>query len=340
MNEFLAMSDERRKQLCIQTGAKLNLAEVAVEKDFWVCWTLDKLFHLPVWGDQLVFKGGTSLSKGWGLIARFSEDIDIVINRQALGFAGDAAPEAAGSRKQTKKRLDALREACRSCVRVNIRSGLLEALTADIPSALIWELLEDPVDHDGQTLLFNYPTVFPFEAAYLRRGVKIEMGARSDTEPCEKILVSPYIIDTFPALFSATKIPLRAVKPKRTFWEKAMLLHEENCRAAGDHRRKKQIARHYYDLYRLIEAGVASEALADSALFASVARHRAIFFHQNWMNYNTLARGHLRLIPDDDQLPEWRSDYNDMQREMFFDEKPDFEKVMAAIRKFQDEFNR
>ncbi len=97
------MSDERRKQLCIQTAAKLNLAEVAVEKDFWVCWTLDKLFHLPIWGDQLVFKGGTSLSKGWGLIARFSEDIDIVINRQALGFVGDAAPETARSRKQTKK---------------------------------------------------------------------------------------------------------------------------------------------------------------------------------------------------------------------------------------------
>lgn len=340
MNTFLATSEERRRQLCIQTGAKLNLAEVAVKKDFWVCWTLDKLFRLPVWGDQLVFKGGTSLSKGWHLIARFSEDIDIVINRAALGFSGADAPELACSRKQAKKRLDALRAACRNCVRVNIRLGLQAAFAADIPATLAWELLEDPVDNDGQTLLFNYPTVFASEATYLRRSVKIEMGARSDTEPSEKILVSPYISDAFPALFSAKNVVLRAVKPKRTFWEKAMLLHEENSRVCGDHRRKQHMARHYYDLYRLIETGVASEALADHALFSSVARHRAIFFHQNWMNYNTLTRGQLHLIPNDDQWSEWRSDYNNMQQEMFFDEKPDFEKVMMAIRKFQDEFNR
>jgi predicted nucleotidyltransferase component of viral defense system len=82
------MTEERRNLVCTQTGAQLNLAEVAVEKDFWVCWTLDKLFRLPVWGEHLTFKGGTSLSKGWKLIERFSEDIDIVINRGALGFDG------------------------------------------------------------------------------------------------------------------------------------------------------------------------------------------------------------------------------------------------------------
>ena len=100
MREFIEMAEERRRLVCSQTGAQLNMAEVTVEKDFWVCWILDKLFRLPTWGKHLTFKGGTSLSKGWKLIERFSEDIDIVINRGALGFEGGKAPEAAPSRKK------------------------------------------------------------------------------------------------------------------------------------------------------------------------------------------------------------------------------------------------
>lgn len=339
MKTFIGMTDERRNQVCTQTGAQLNLVEVAVEKDFWVCWTLDKLFRLPVWGEQLTFKGGTSLSKGWKLIERFSEDIDIVLNRGVLGFDGDNAPEVATSKKQTRKRLDALRDACQKCVKENIRPALQEALTADIPASLNWELLADPADCDGQTLLFNYPTAFPAGATYLRRAVKIEMGARSDTEPSATITISPYISDAFPDLLPEDKVDVRAVMPKRTFWEKAMLLHEETFRPAGG-KLKEYMARHYYDLYRLIEAGIASEAMADDALFAHVANHRVVFFRQNWVDYATLVRGQLRLVPTDGQLPEWRSDYRNMQREMFFGEAPGFEIVMEKVRRFQDAFNQ
>ena len=125
-----------------------------------------------------------------------------------------------------------------------------------------WELLDDPGDPDGQTLLFNYPTAFPAGAAYLRRAVKIEMGARSDTDPSATITISPYISDAFPDLLPEDKVDVRAVMPKRTFWEKAMLLHEETFRPTGG-KPKEYMARHYYDLYRLIEAGIASEAMAD-----------------------------------------------------------------------------
>ena len=340
MKTFIGMTEERRNLVCTQASAHLNLAEVAVEKDFWVCWTLGKLFRLPAWGNQLTFKGGTSLSKGWKLIERFSEDIDIVINRRALGFDGDNAPETAAGRRQTRKRLDALREACRKCVKESIRPALQEAMAADIPAALDWELLDDPADPDGQTLLFNYPTAFPAGAAHLRRAVKIEMGARSDTDPSETIKVSPYISDAFPDLLPDDTVEVRAVMPKRTFWEKAMLLHEETYRPGGGKRRKEYIARHYYDLYRLIEAGVAAEAMADEELFARVAGHRAVFFRHNWLDYATLVRGRLRVVPTDDQIPGWRSDYGNMQREMFFGEAPDFEIVMETARRFQDSFNQ
>ncbi len=110
MKKFIELPEERRRLVCTEAGAQLNLFEIAVEKDFWVCWTLRKLFELSEWGEHLTFKGGTSLSKCWNLIERFSEDIDIVIDRGVLGFGGDSAPETAPSKKQTTKRLKALKE--------------------------------------------------------------------------------------------------------------------------------------------------------------------------------------------------------------------------------------
>lgn len=340
MTTFISMTEERRNLVCTQVGAQLNLAEVAVEKDFWVCWTLNKLFQLPIWGDQLTFKGGTSLSKGWKLIERFSEDVDIVINREALGFDGNNSPEVASSKKQMRKRLNALRESSQKCVKEEIQPALQEAIFADLPSTLVWELLNDPADPDGQTLLFNYPTAFSAGAAYLRRAVKIEMGARSDTDPSTTITIAPFISEVFPDLFSGDKFEVRAVMPKRTFWEKAMLLHEENFRPVGSKRRKEYMARHYYDLFRLIEEGISNEAIADVELFAHVASHRIFFFRQNWVDYSTLVRGQLRLVPTVDQMPDWRTDYSNMQKEMFFGDAPDFDTVIEKVRGFQDGFNQ
>ncbi len=340
MREFVELTDERRHLIFSQTGAHLNLAEVAVEKDFWVCWTLDKLFRLPKLGNHLTFKGGTSLSKGWKLIERFSEDIDIVIDRGLLGFDGDNRPEAAPSRKQAKKRLDALRIACQQCVEKTIKPELQIAIAAGLPTTLVWELINDVQDPDNQTLLFLYPTVFPEKAEYLRRAVKIEMGARSDPEPVETIEIRPYISEAFPTLLSGSEINVQAVDPKRTFWEKAMLLHEETYRPTAGKNRKEYMARHYYDLYRLIQAGIADEALADSALFQRIADHRKVFFRYSWMDYSTLAPGKLRLVPTVDQLPDWRSDYANMQQEMFYGEVPSFDDIIDTVRRFQDEANQ
>ncbi len=340
MKEFSGMSSERRRLICEQTGAQLNLADVAVEKDFWVCWTLDKLFRLPGWGDRLSFKGGTSLSKCWKLIERFSEDIDIVIDRNSLGFGGDNAPEAAGSRKQTKRRLDELRLPCRNCVNSEIQPALHTAIAEEMPHTEMWQLDPDPADPDHQTLLFQYPTAFSEGAAYLRRSVKIEMGARSDTEPNSIAVISPCISEVFPDLFTTNEIEVNAVMPTRTFWEKAMLLHEETFRPEDKKRRRQHMARHYYDLYRLINAGIADEAAADQELFLRIAAHREIFFRYTWVDYSTMVPGKLRLLPTDTQMPDWQSDYTTMQREMFYGAVPGFDAVIEVIREFQDRFNK
>jgi hypothetical protein len=339
MNTFVAMPLERRRILCEQAGARTGLFEASVEKDFWVCWTLEKLFALPRWGEALTFKGGTSLSKCWKLIERFSEDIDIVIDRDALGFAGDKAPSQASSNKQTKKRLDALGEAARSCVHESIRPQLMADMTAQLPAEPGWSLEPDPHDPQGQTLLFAYPTAFPDRLGYLRPVVKIEMGARSDTDPASTVDIRPIVAEVFPQVIVNGTLAVRSVQPVRTFWEKAMLLHEESCRPADKTRRKQGMARHYYDLYRLIESGIAEQAMQDRKLFQRIAEHRRVYFRYTWMDYATLAPGTLRIVPRDDQRAHWQSDYAGMQAEMFYGEVPEFDAVLASVRKFQDAFN-
>ena len=227
MNKFLSYSENRRRTVCEQTQDKLCLPPAAIEKDFWVCWTLKKMFNLPEWGPRLTFKGGTSLSKGWALIDRFSEDIDIL----------------------------------------------------------------------------------------------------------------PYLAQAFPDLFPQSIFLVRAVSPNRTFWEKAMLLHEETFRPP-EKKRKARMARHYYDLYRLIDAGIGHEAAGDFELFDRIAAHRQVYFRYTWVDYDTLRPGRLKLVPPREQLAIWKSDYSAMKDEMFFGNPPAFEDLMETVQAFQDEFNR
>ena len=339
MKEFVEMSAERRHLLCTQAGAKLNLSEVAVEKDFWVCWTLQRLFELAEWGEHLTLKGGTSLSKCWNLIERFSEDIDIVIERHALGFDGDSAPEQAPSKKQLGKRLKALKAACQQCISDSIHPALSSIISSYLPETLEWTLEADPDDSDRQTLLLLYPTPFPEQAPYLRRAVKIEMGARSDTEPTESREIRPYISDAFPDLLQESGTYVRAVMPKRTFWEKAMLLHEEGFRPEANRKGRKAMARHYYDLFRMIQAGVGEQAYQDLDLLHRIVAHRQVFFRYRWVDYSTMRPGRLRLIPEEAELPAWKSDYESMAQEMFHGDVPKFEQVLKVIGDFQTRLN-
>ncbi len=339
MNAFLSFSEGRRRTVCEQAQDRLGLPPATIEKDFWVCWTLKKLFDLPDWGTHLIFKGGTSLSKGWALIERFSEDIDIVINRDALGFGDDKSPDRAPSKKQTRKRLDALKEAGQRCVNETLLALLREAVSQEMPEAFSWQLDPDPDDPDEQTLLLTYPTAFADQMAYLRQVVKIEMGARSDTEPTQVIDIHPYIVDAFPDLFTQAHFSVKAVSLERTFWEKAMLLHEETFRPQ-DKKRQARMARHYYDLYRLIDAGIGVKASGDLALFERIAAHRQVYFRYTWVDYDTLRPGRLRLVPPDEQLIDWKSDYVAMKDEMFFGEPPAFDDLIQIVREFQEAFNR
>lgn len=337
MDAFLTRPIERQRVIYEEAGRRLGLSAGSVEKDLWVCWTLRALFRVPSSGPHLTFKGGTSLSKGWKLIDRFSEDIDIVINRQFLGFGGADAPEDARSNKQRVKRLGALMVAAQNHIRDVLGPALEQEIRRLLPSTARWKLEPDADDSDAQTLLFHYPSAMG-RALYVRPVVKIELGARSDTEPSAKPEIAPYLVEVLPNEVPDSRFTVHAVAPERTFWEKVALLHEETYRE-GSAAPKARLARHYYDLWCLITREVAARAALDTGLFERVAAHRAVFFRRSHDAQASFAPGSLRLVPADDRREQWRQDYDAMRESMFFGEAPEFDEILAVVSRFEQEFN-
>lgn len=339
MNAFLQLPAERRRLAFQQVDEALGLQAFSVEKDFWVCWILRELFTMPAVGEHLTFKGGTSLSKAWRIIQRFSEDIDIIIDKAPLGFAGDASPDQASTKSQRRARLENLMAAARGWVQGTLLPGLAQRLEETLGTAG-WNIEVDPEMADGQCLLFHYSSVFAAgSAGYIPPRVKIELGARSDDWPAEAKLLTPYVLEQFPALGREPSVSVQVLAAERTFWEKACLLHEETFRAA-DKPRRLRMARHYYDLWCLLQAGVGERALADMPLFSRVAEHREIFFRQAWVDYSTHHPGTFRLVPSAEQLPAWEADYAAMRGPMFFGPVPEFAEILDAVRQFEQRFNQ
>jgi len=215
-NTIIQAGDEERRGLLLTAAARLGTAVQNIEKDFWVCWTLDALFNgLPADGPRLLFKGGTSLSKAFGLISRFSEDIDITVFRQDIGEPIEAGDLDALSGKQRRLRLDRIRAACQRYIAEGMAVQLREIAARAMPADR-FRVDPDPDDPDQQTLLFWYPTVTAAPGDYIRSAVKIEAGAKSALDPHVAATVIPYVADDLPDL-DMTVHNVTTVKPKRTF---------------------------------------------------------------------------------------------------------------------------
>lgn len=337
MDTFLTLLPEERRQICLVAAEQLGLNPGGVEKDFWVCWTLRELFSLPEIGQHLTLKGGTSLSKGWKLIERFSEDIDVVIDRDALGFDGERSPVTAAGSNERRRRLEALRTACQTYIRDVLHQALDRRLRERLGGMGAWTLADDPNDPDGQTLLFNYPGSMQ-EQGYLRPDVKIELGARSDVEPSARPAIQPYIADALPDVLGPSQFEVQTLDPRRTFLEKACLLHEETYRAAGK-APAVRLSRHYYDLWCLIRSGTAGDAVVDPDLFNRVVAHREVFFRRSAEAQATLRPGALRLLPTSDREPDWRRDYEAMKETMVFGNPPEWNEILRVVGEFEKTFN-
>jgi hypothetical protein len=339
MDSVLQLTPKQRSELFIAAAQQSGIDVVVLEKDFWVCWTLKELFRLPTIGEHLIFKGGTSLSKAFKIINRFSEDIDVSIDRGFLGFGGANEPEAGASNKEKQRRVEGLMAACQQKIADELMPALRDAIHGKIPRADKWSLLPDESDPDKQTLQFAYPSSLPAgESDYVRRAVKIEMGARSDHWPCETKSVTPYVVELFPKGFKQAACDVKVLAAERTFWEKATILHSEFHRPL-EKLTPVRLSRHYCDFYELISKGVAQRAVEQIELLNRVAQHKSLFFKSSWAKYGEAAKGTLKILPPEHRITMLQSDYANM-REMFFGEPPKFDSILTLLKEWEREFNR
>ena len=344
MDKVALLPASDRAALFGETGAGRGVANTIIEKDFWVCWTLKRLFGLPQnAAASLVFKGGTSLSKAFGIIRRFSEDIDLSFDRADLGYTGDRDPEKEGlSRKKAGRLIDDLVGDVEKHIAHNLLPALRAAIADELgePQKEEWSLSID--DADAQTLNFHYPIALPASEyqgmAYITPRVKLELGARGDPWPAQKKVIRPYAADDFPDFFEDPDTTVTVLSARRTFWEKATALHAEANRPA-ESPTPQYFSRHYYDLAMLFSSDEGRAAAADLELLATVAKHKATFFRSGWASYETARPGTLLLMPSEPRIKDLRSDYRAMAP-MMFDENPlSFDEILAKIGKLQESIN-
>lgn len=344
-SRLIAADPVDRQDLFVGTSRRLGTAPQNIEKDFWVCWTLDALFNGPAsTGPRFLFKGGTSLSKGFGLIERFSEDIDITVFREDIGEDASVAALEALSGKKRQAKLDAIKQACQQF----IAGPLLTQL-----SATIAQLIEetgvtgdsakvelDPDDESRQSLLLWYPSVTAVSDGYIRKAVKIESGAKSALDPHHRRRVIPYLADDLPD-FDLGIDNVTIVDAERTFWDKIIILHGLRrwfdtrgvLRAGG-----QRVSRHYYDVHQLTAAGTGAVALADPALGRDCVAHARMFFNSRDLDLAHAEPGNFSLMPTEDMIGELRRDYTAMAG-MIFGDIPAFDAVLGSVATLEAELN-
>ena len=320
---FTDLTDNDRRDIIDYVSGKTGFLRNVVEKDWWVTSVLRAIFSLP-YADNVSFKGGTNLSKCWGLIQRMSEDIDIGISREFLGFGGELSKN---------KINDKLRRSSCSFVRKIMRHDVENALAAQgISSETITVTVRETKVStvDPETIYVAYQSLYDGNG-YVLPQVKIEVSGRSMTEPVSKVSVRSYISENLPKLtFQDELVEVNAVIPQRTFLEKLFLLHEEFSKPSSEIRIER-MSRHLYDVSRIMKTKIADEALSDSSLYNAVIEHRRKFIGLKGFDYDTLRKATLKIVPDSDTRRDWEGDYKNTVANMVMGEAPSFDEIMADL---------
>ena len=314
-----------------QAANKTGLPVQAVEKDLWVTVVLQMVFTLPI-ANHLVFKGGTSLSKVWKVIQRFSEDIDLAIDPSIWGFEGDL----------TKKQIKRLRKASS----IFVRDELCLSLKDIVLETSMEKWLQVEADSDGEgdgtypeprVIHIRYKSLFDEDLPYLHSEVKLEVGARSLLEPTAKAVVTSVIEDALPVSTTIKQVMIPTALAEKTFLEKAFLLHE--LFSSQSSREANRKSRHLYDLAQMMNSDIAARAIADDELWNTIHHHRELFTSMSGVDYTPDIRERIRLLPPDDVIDDWHKDYKDMQSSMIYGEKPTFTELMEKMRELENLFH-
>ncbi len=328
MNKFYNIPDDAKKRIHDNVGEKINLPAYAVEKDWWVVQTLTILFEMKI-GKHMVFKGGTSLSKAWNIIERFSEDIDLAVDRSFFGFDGEL-----GKSQWTKLRKTA-------------NSYIMETLYPELQKAFVAKGLTDVKvepediktrDQDPVIISVYYPNIIE-TPEYIQPRVQIEIGCRSLREPFENMSVISLLDATYPETeFAQKPVQIPTVLPERTFLEKMFLLHEEFQRPK-EKVRVDRLSRHLYDIHQISKTEWADKAFENKSLYETIVKHRHSFTRLGGVNYNLHQPQTIDFIPPKELLPEWEADYETMQEQMIHGNSPKFAELIGSLTVLKEKIN-
>lgn len=338
MKSLASLSAEERALYWRTYSERKGVPGFIVEKDFWVCWLLGRIFSAPKLGADCVFKGGTSLSKVFGAINRFSEDIDLGLSPASLGWK-EAELDDAPSGEQRRKRVKRLQSDCAVAVRDRFLPELEKTVNASLgtrPGGGRWLNFELDAATNSPVALFSYPQAIA-PGSYIAPTVKIEFGSLTDQRPTGTHPIKPLIAEIVADAFADFHAEVVALEMERTFWEKATILHAEYHRPASQPLRDR-FARHYSDFACLWRHPAGRSMGARFDLLERVRAHKSKFFGSSWAHYHTAVSGTLRLVPPGARLVELRRDYAAMEP-MFLSPPPRFEDVIEVLRKAESAIN-
>ncbi|NLL63251.1 MAG: nucleotidyl transferase AbiEii/AbiGii toxin family protein [Ruminococcaceae bacterium] len=329
MSKFYVESKEELQILITNAAGKLGTSEAVVEKDYWVSFILDYLFNQNRWKDAFTFKGGTSLSKCYGLIERFSEDIDLILDWRVLGYSKD---EPWASRSNTQQ--DKFNKEVNLKTENFLKDVFIKELEKDFKKLYKVEIRFFLDAEDSKSIRVEYPIAF--SSAYLTQTIKMEIGSFAAWTPAIETEIEPIISKMYPKLFKG-KSCIRTVSPERTFWEKATILHHEANRPKALYMPVRH-ARHYYDLYEMSNTYVKDLAFSNRELLKKVTKFKMKFYPRGWARYEDVLDGKLRLVPDNFRFAEIEKDY-DAMKEMIYGETPSFDEIMKSLTNLENEIN-
>ncbi|MDP8244454.1 MAG: nucleotidyl transferase AbiEii/AbiGii toxin family protein [Candidatus Hinthialibacter antarcticus] len=329
MDKVAMLKDNERKEIFESSASIRGWNPAIIEKDFWVCWTLQKLFSSSLLGNNIVFKGGTSLSKVYHLIERFSEDIDLVLNWKLLGYDdenNDPWSDQPSNTQQNRFNQEVNQKAQNYLI--GTFEPHLKERMASVPSVNASVSTEDEL-----VINVEYPAAFDLKA--LRPEIKLEIGPLASWVPTENHKIQPYSAEDYPRVFENPQCSVKVIKAERSFWEKATILHQQAHRTDI---MPQHFSRHYYDMYCLAKSPVKKDALNDLKLLSDVVRFKSKFYYVAWAKYEDAKVGTFKLTPTNQGKIELRSDYKKMMP-MFFGDSPSWEEIMEEIQRLEEDIN-
>lgn len=322
MKAVAQLSEQQRKELFSETATAMGVTAAAAEKDFWICWVLLNVFEDTQLNQFLRFKGGTSLSKCYNAIERFSEDIDLILDWTQLT---QEDPTLSRSKTKQGKLNQSINEQAQNYIADTLLPRLIELMGDTCQLAIDTE--------DPHTVNITYPKAFSSE--YLRPQVRLEIGPLAAMLPMEWCKVQPYAVEHFPDVFAQASVSVPTIVVARTFWEKLTILHAEAHRPENK-RLPSRYARHYYDVYKLVQTGLYKTAIAQPDLLAEVVVFKQKFYPSGWASYDSATFSDLVLQPSAHHIDVLKADYEQMQ-EMLFGDKPSFEDILAVLIELENE---